>query len=73
VLNDSFVSLFLYCSKGSIVILYASVSEYFLFDCKSFLFQIFFLICVSLLPDVNDINITFSLISLPSIILSLKT
>jgi hypothetical protein len=53
------------------VILYASVSEYFLFDCKRFLFHRFFFICVLVLHDVNDINIKFSLSSLPSINLSL--
>jgi hypothetical protein len=55
------------------VILYASVSEYFLFDCKRFLFQRVFFICVLVLPDVNDIHIKLSLSSLPSITLSLKT
>jgi hypothetical protein len=38
--------------------LYASVSKYFLFDCKRFLFQRVFFICVSVLPDVNDMHIT---------------
>jgi hypothetical protein len=71
--NDSSGWLFLYCNKGSIVILYASVSEYFLFDCKRFLFQRVFFICVSVLPDVNDMHITLSLSILPSITLSLKT
>ena len=73
VLNHSSGILFLYCNKGSIVILYASVSEYFLFDCKRFLFQRFFFISVSVLYDVNDMHITFSLSSLPYITLSLKT
>ena len=71
--NDSFDWLFLYCNKGFIVIFYASVSQYFLFDCKRFLFQRVFFICVSMLPDVNDIHITLSLSILPSITLSLKT
>jgi hypothetical protein len=49
------------------VILFASVSEYFLFDFKRFLFQRVFFICVSVLPDVDDMHITHFLSSLPPI------